>query len=163
MSRPFMRAEKSGGKFAISSIESSSVYGKSVFSSWVRFENVDHCFSVQEGTLMAKVKDDETEWSEATRGETLFIPAGQAFSLEFGCRYVQAYLFTNGKGLEELIHVAGEPYLPAILPDGTPTWDEGRITVACRSLGVSLARCEHRDLPEDQKTRAISENTLQLD
>jgi uncharacterized protein YaiE (UPF0345 family) len=139
MSRPFIRAEQNGGKFAISSIESSSVYGKSVFSDWLRFDNVDHCFCVQEGTLRASIKG-ETEWSEARRGETLFIPAGQTFSLGFGSRYVQAYLFTNGKGLEELIHAAGEPYLPAILPDQMPTWDEGRVTVACQALDVSLEK-----------------------
>lgn len=137
MSRPFIKAEQNGGKFAISSIESSSVYGRSVFSDGVRFEDVDHCFCVQEGTLRARMKG-ETGWSEARRGETLFIPAGQGFSLEFGSRYVQAYLFTNGKGVEELIHVAGSPFEGAILPDETPKWDGSRVKSACAQLNVSI-------------------------
>ncbi|KAI1848418.1 hypothetical protein JX265_008800 [Neoarthrinium moseri] len=138
MSRPFINAAQCEGKFSISSIESSKVYGDSAFSGWISFSTVDHCFCVQEGLLKVKVRGDET-WSEVREGQTVVIAAGQAFSLDFGSRYVRAVCFTNGPGIEYLIHAAGSPYSGFILPDSTEPWDKSQFEAVCKDLGVTLS------------------------
>ncbi|KAG7139917.1 Quercetin 2 like protein [Verticillium longisporum] len=51
MSRPFLHASQCGGKFAVSSIESSKVYEAAPLRQWLTFATVDHCFCVLEGVL----------------------------------------------------------------------------------------------------------------
>jgi mannose-6-phosphate isomerase-like protein (cupin superfamily) len=138
MSRPFINASQCSGKFAISSIESSNQYAESPFKErWLTFENVDHCFIVTEGLLRVRLKGEE-EWAEVREGQTLVISAGQAFMLEFASRYVRAISFTNGPGIEHLIHTAGQPYANFVLPDSVGSWDEDRLRVVCGEMGVQL-------------------------
>jgi hypothetical protein len=136
MSRPFINASQCGGKFAISSIESSKLYGKSAFPQWVTFPNIDHCFCVMEGLLRVKIQGEDDSWNEVREGQTLVIAAGQSFSLEFGSRYVRAITFTNGSGLGEFIQTAGSPYAGFVLPDSVETWDQSRLETACKEIDV---------------------------
>ncbi|KAH8886912.1 cupin domain-containing protein [Thozetella sp. PMI_491] len=135
MSRPFIRAAQTEGRFAISSIESSSVYDKSFLARYLTFPEVDHCFFVMEGALKVRFKGEE-DWATVRDGETLVISAGQAFTLDFGTRYVRALSFTNGKGIEELIHEAGAPYQGFVLPETIEAWDESRVQAALAAVGA---------------------------
>ncbi|KAK0383015.1 hypothetical protein NLU13_8931 [Sarocladium strictum] len=138
MSRPFIHADQCSGKFAISSIESSKVYAKSPFTlRRLRFDKVAHCFCVQEGVFKVRLgEDDAGAWSEVREGQTVFIAAGQAFSIDFGSRYVRAISFTNGTGIEEVIRSAGKPYAGFVLPDQLDPWDESGFTEACEKTGA---------------------------
>lgn len=139
MSRPFINASQCSGKFAISSIESSNQYAPaaSPFGRWLTFPTVDHCFSVMEGLLRVQLKGDEG-WTEVREGQTLVISAGQAFKLEFASRYVRAITFTNGAGLEHLIHTAGEAYASFVLPDQATPCAEQRLQAVCEEMGVHV-------------------------
>jgi mannose-6-phosphate isomerase-like protein (cupin superfamily) len=138
MSRPFITTTQSKGVCAISSIESSSVYGaaSSVLSKFMTFQDVDHCLAVQEGTLAVRLKGQEdTVFRE---GETVVIPAGQAFALEFRSRYVRVWSFTDGDGIETLVHRAGEPLEAVILPEQVTSWDSARVESVAKELKVDI-------------------------
>lgn len=139
MSRPFINASQCAGKFAISSIESSNQYAPeaSPFKRWLMFPTVDHCFSVMEGVLRVRLKGEE-DWAEVREGQTLVISAAQTFMLEFASRYVRAITFTNGAGIEHLIHTAGQPYASYVLPDQASPCDEERLRAVCGELGLQI-------------------------
>lgn len=143
MSRPFIHAEHCGGKFAISSIESSKVYGQSscpFAQKKLRFDNVAHCFCVQEGLLRIKVSTDTGDakggWSEVREGQTALVAAGETFSLDFASRYVRVITFTNGPGIEQVIKDAGSPFKGFVLPDQVEAWQETKVADACRAVGA---------------------------
>ncbi|KXJ85633.1 RmlC-like cupin domain-containing protein [Microdochium bolleyi] len=140
MSRPFIHADQCGGRFAISSIESSKVYGNSPFAtSGLRFDNVAHCFCVQEGVLKVKLAGEGVgPWSEVREGQTVLVAAGRTFSLDFGSRYVRAITFTNGPGIEQIIRTAGTPYKGAVLPDEVAAWDNSKLGEFCHAAGAAL-------------------------
>ena len=137
MSRPFINAAQCGGKFAISSIESSSRYGENPFARWLTFPTTDHCFCVAEGLLRVKIKGEEGVWNDVREGQTVVVAAGQTFALEFGSRYVRAISFTNGCGIEELIQTAGSSFPGVVLPDETDPWDGKLFDGVCAELGVA--------------------------
>ncbi|KAK7186471.1 hypothetical protein DPSP01_002101 [Paraphaeosphaeria sporulosa] len=139
MSRPFIHAEQTGGKFAISSIESSELYGGSVLGRWMAFKSVDHCFCVLEGLLKVRLGGSES-WNEVREGQTLVVAAGETFTIEFGSRYVRAWSFTNGEGIEEVIRKGGESYAGYVIPEAPLNVDEGRLAKAFEELGVSIGR-----------------------
>jgi hypothetical protein len=143
MSRPFIHASQTGGKFALSSIESSNAYkSPSLFSShWLTFPKTAHCFFVQEGLLKFKTRSGENdEWNQAREGQTVVIAAGESFQLDFGSRYVRVWAFTNGYGIEEIIQRSGNSCAAVILPDQLETheWDEKRVSDVCQELGVQI-------------------------
>lgn len=139
MSRPYIFSSQCSGKFAITSLESSNAYGKSPLAEkWLTFQNADHCFCVQEGLLKVKLRGDDSEWTEVREGQTLLVPAGQAFLLDFGSRYVRAVTFTNGKGLEELIKLAGSDCPTVVLPDEPAPIDRAKIHEASAEVQVTL-------------------------
>lgn len=143
LSRPYIFSSQCGGKFAITSLESSNVYGKSPLAEkWLTFQTVDHCFCVQEGLLKIKLRKDGagggSEWTEVREGQTLLVPAGQAFLLDFGSRYVRSITFTNGKGLEELIKLAGADCTTVVLPDEVSPYDPANLQEACDQVQVTL-------------------------
>ncbi|PKS06014.1 hypothetical protein jhhlp_007848 [Lomentospora prolificans] len=137
MSRPFIRANHVQGKFAISSIESSSLYKAAPLARWFTFPKVDHCFCVLEGLLKIKLKGQE-EWDTVREGQTVVLSAGETFTLEFGSRYVRAFSFTNGPGIEEVIHAAGASVEDVILPDEVADVDEEQFKKACDDLNVTI-------------------------
>lgn len=136
LSRPFINASQCAGKFAITSIEGSKLHEGSPLARWLTFPNVDHCFCVQEGVLRVKLRDGGGAWSEVREGQTLLVAAGQAFTLEFGSRFVRAITFTNGPGIESFLQAAGEPFSSVVLPDESLAWTEESVQKAATSLGV---------------------------
>jgi mannose-6-phosphate isomerase-like protein (cupin superfamily) len=117
-SRPFITTKQNGGRFAISSIETSNKYPASdLFAKPLIFETVDHCFCVQEGCLAVMLDGQETLGRE---GDTLVVPSGVAFRLEARSKYVPVYAFTSGDGIEAVIHAAGEQVKGYVLLDEVP-------------------------------------------
>ncbi|EUC40264.1 hypothetical protein COCMIDRAFT_109287 [Bipolaris oryzae ATCC 44560] len=138
LSRPFIHAEQTGGKFAISSVESSNIYDASqqALARWLTFSEVDHCFCVQEGLLRVRLQSSNG-WSEVREGQTLVVAAGETFSLDFGSRYVRVWSFTNGPGIEELIKQAGKSYDGLVIPDVPIAADGHVILTICEKLNIS--------------------------
>ncbi|KAK0654899.1 RmlC-like cupin domain-containing protein, partial [Cercophora newfieldiana] len=135
MSRPFICAAQCGGRFAISSIESSCVYREEPFGgAFLRFVEVDHCFVVMEGEL--RVLLEGGEWTVVQSGQTVVVSAGRAFKLAFGSRYVRVVSFTNGEGLETVVHKAGATFDGYVLPDEVGKVDEEKFRSTCLDLGV---------------------------
>lgn len=140
MSRPFILADQTNGKFAISSIESSSAYNiqNQPLAQWMTFNKVDHCFCVQEGLLRLRLRS-APDWNEVREGQTLVVAAGETFTLAFASRYVRVWSFTNGRGIEQLVRNAGGSCDSFVLPDVTEAFDETRLLSAAKELDVMLA------------------------
>lgn len=136
MSRPFITTRQSQGVCAISSIESSKTYGETLLSKFLTFQSVDHCLCVQEGTLTVQLKDGPE--STFREGETVVIPAGQAFALRFASRYVRVWSFTDGDGIETLIHRLGTQFEGAVLPDQVPNWNPAEVGSVASELNVTI-------------------------
>lgn len=138
LSRPFIFASQCSGKFAISSIESSNQYGPSALArQWLTFKDVHHCFAVQEGLLKVKLKEENSDkWNEVREGQTLLVPAGKAFVLDFGSRYVRAITFTNGPGLEEVVRLAGSDCPTVVLPETPASYENSKLQDVLGQLGV---------------------------
>ncbi|KAK8059146.1 Quercetin 2-3-dioxygenase [Apiospora saccharicola] len=143
MSRPFILADQCAGKFAISSIESSHVYSNASkqqpLARWLTFADVDHCFCVQEGLLRVRLRSGDGGWSEIREGQTLVVAAGETFMLDFGSRYVRVWSFTNGRGIEDLVRVAGSPCSSFVLPESPAPWEEAEFLQACKQIKVEAA------------------------
>ncbi|KAK8127239.1 Quercetin 2-3-dioxygenase [Apiospora sp. TS-2023a] len=134
--------DRCAGKFAISSIESSRVYNdalKRPLARWLTFADVDHCFCVQEGLLRVRLRSGDGGWSEVRAGQTLVVAAGETFTLDFGSRYVRVWSFTNGRGIEELIRVAGSSCSSFVLPERPAPWEESEFLQACQKVKVEVA------------------------
>ncbi|KAG9238744.1 cupin domain protein [Amylocarpus encephaloides] len=136
MSRPFCTTIQSKGKFAISSIESSSVYKLSKFPVSFNFPTVHHCFCVFEGVLEVTIAGGEP--TLIREGETVFLAANTVFSLKFRSKFVRLWSFTNGDGIEALIQRAGRPFAGFVLPDKEPELDEARLKAASESLKIHI-------------------------
>jgi hypothetical protein len=138
ISRPFIHAEQTGGKFAISSIESSNAYDASqrALAQWLTFAEVDHCFCVQEGLLQVRLQSGDG-WNKVREGQTLVVAAGETFSIDFGSRFVRVWSFTNGPGIEDLIRKAGESYDKFVIPEVPIHISSSQIHSACQELNVS--------------------------
>ncbi|KAJ5989418.1 hypothetical protein N7481_004628 [Penicillium waksmanii] len=137
MSRPFVTTKQSDGVCAISSIESSKEYGETVFSKYMTFKSVDHCLCVMEGTLKVSLEGSgETLFRE---GETVVIPAGQAFALGFESKYVKVHSFSDGDGIESLIHQLGKSVEQFVLPEQAVEWDASQLATAAENLNITLS------------------------
>ncbi|KAL4964886.1 uncharacterized protein BDV14DRAFT_189940 [Aspergillus stella-maris] len=151
LSRPFITTKQSGGVVAISSIESSADYGSdaNVLGRFMTFEKVDHCLAVLEGTLVVRLRRDSGEVEEEVirEGETVVVPSGQAFALEFRSRYVRVWSFADGDGIEALIEQAGSAFSGVILPESV---DNGSCH-ACLPLARGLMNPQGRSGPVPRK------------
>ena len=136
LSRPFIHAEQTGGRFAISSIESSKDYGSSLFRKSLTFKDVDHCFCVQEGLLRIMLGASDS-WNEVREGQTIVVAAGETFTIEFASRFVRVWSFTNGPGIEEAIRRGGDSYAGFVIPEAPVEVDEVRLTKALEGLNVT--------------------------
>lgn len=140
MSRPFITTEQSGGRFSISSIETSSTYGPTMLSKNIRFPSVDHCLCVQEGTLKVAIDGDSVDnddWTTVREGETVMIAAGQPFRLAAGSKYVRVWSFTNGKGIEDVIQRAGAPFDGYVLPDTPGKLDDAKLKLVLEEMDIT--------------------------
>lgn len=134
LSRPFITTKQSAGKFAITSIESSSVFKTELPT--LTFPNVHHCLCIFEGTLEAVIGDKEP--TVVREGETLFISAGTPFSLKFRSKFVRLWSFTTGDGIEAVIHEAGIPFKGFVLPDDEIPYEKTKLEATVAKLGVQL-------------------------
>jgi len=138
ISRPFITTKQSEGKFAISSIESSSRHEKSnPFAKQMSFPNVHHCLTMFEGALEVRIAGAEP--CRITEGETLFLPAGTKFSLHFVSKFVRVWSFTSGDGIEALVHEAGKPWQGYVVPDTPSELDEKKFETTCKKYNVDLS------------------------
>ncbi|SCO78492.1 probable dioxygenase [Fusarium oxysporum] len=137
LSRPFILASQNGGRFAISSIESSSAYKRSIFESYIKFANVDHCLFVVEGKLKVEIEGSSGE-TVLHDGETVVISAGQGFKLGFASPFVKIFSVANGRGIETLIQDAGKPFEGFVLPDKVEEVDSGKLARVAKEIGVTI-------------------------
>ena len=136
LSRPFMTTKQSGGRSAISTIESSNAYSSSVFQRKLTFA-AHHCLVMFDGELKVYIGDGPA--SSVRPGEVCFLPAKVAFRLEFASKYVRFWSFASGDGIEALIGEAGERYPGQALPDQEKPWDEQKLKEACQKLDISIS------------------------
>ena len=138
ISRPFITTRQSDGKFAISSIESSSVHAEtSPFRRKLTFSRTHHCFAVQEGILEVLVEGASP--CRVAGGEAIFVPAGTIFRLSFLSKFVRVWTFTTGNGIEALIHEAGSPFEGFVVPDEPRRWEEEKLLNVCREFAINVS------------------------
>ncbi|KAL6246554.1 hypothetical protein RBB50_006792 [Rhinocladiella similis] len=136
MSRPFMTTKQSGGRSAISIIESSNAYKSSVFQEKLAFSS-HHCLVMFDGELKVTIGDGSA--SSVRPGEVCFLPANVAFRLEFASKYVRFWSFASGNGIEALVGEAGQRFSGQALPDQEQPWDEGKLRQACETLKITIS------------------------
>lgn len=126
MARPFITTKQSDGKFAIASVESSSAYGaaSNPFATPRAFGKTDHVFNVLEGVLSVGLDGAENPVRE---GESVMVPAGQAFSLKFESKYVRAWSWASGDGVESVVMKAGKSFEGIVLPDEVGDVEAGEV------------------------------------
>ncbi|KAF1982742.1 cupin domain protein [Aulographum hederae CBS 113979] len=132
--RPFITTTQSGGKFAIASLESSSMLSSGPLLRPLRFEKTLHVFVVQEGTLGVVVEGGEEV--RVTEGETLFLPRGVGFEMRWRSRFVRVWSFSDGDGVETLVREAGVQWEGVLIPEKVLESDLGRFKDACENIGV---------------------------
>ena len=120
--RPLALKKQSNGRFEIGTLEGSGMHVSGLFEGLgtvkmavraLRFV-VHHCFYVAQGKMAFTVDGKESELGQY---ETLYVPAGMEFSLRFLGRVSKVVVFSNGKGLTNLMCQLGEPYQGAIIPE----------------------------------------------
>ncbi|KNG89379.1 hypothetical protein ANOM_001872 [Aspergillus nomiae NRRL 13137] len=152
MSRPFITTTQSNGVCAISSIESSNQYSPSLLSEYMTFHDVDHCLCIQEGTLIVRLKGlPDAVFRE---GETVVIPAGQTFALAFGSKYVRVWSFTDGDGIESLVHRLGTPFEGVVLPDRELEWDSAQVGSVAKGLNRAASVAYIKGITDSVKMTA---------
>lgn len=118
LSKPFITMKQSAGltgNFAVTSIESSNRHTSSVLSKPFTFEKVHQVYHVLDGAISLTMAGGAA--SVVRAGESAFIPAGTAVSIEFLDRYVRFWAYSSGNGLEALVAEAGGAYEGSIVPD----------------------------------------------
>jgi hypothetical protein len=131
-SRPFITTKQSDGRFAISCIESSSIYPSSAFGRKLTFP-VHHALLLLDGIL--EIKIGEAQPQKAYAGEIVFIRANTTFVIEFRNKYTRFWSFQSGDGIDALIHEAGSRYYAQALPDKVLEFDESKVEATMRKLG----------------------------
>ncbi|KAF5227497.1 hypothetical protein FAUST_11741 [Fusarium austroamericanum] len=137
LSRPFILASQNGGRFAISSIESSGAYERSIFKSFVKFAAVDHCLFVIEGKLKVEIEGSSGE-NVLHDGETVVISAGQGFKLDFASPFVKFFSVANGRGIETLIQDSGKPFEDMVLPDKAWELDSSALAYVAKEINATI-------------------------
>ncbi|KAG9664165.1 cupin domain-containing protein, partial [Aureobasidium melanogenum] len=132
--KPLCQKADTDGKFSIARLEGSAAI-KSQYLAYntLTFETSHHCFLVDMGGFRLTV---DGQSSEISAGETIFVPAGQEFTLEVASRYAALYVFTNGGGLVEMLVGMGKEYGSQIIAEDFPT-DAGEIGLQ-EKVGVKV-------------------------
>ena len=136
LSRPFVTTKQTGATFAISSIESSSTYGGTVFDQPMSFPTSHHCFCVFEGAVRISLSDGSADTLH--EGESAFIAADTAFKLEFKSNFCRLWSFASGGGIEQLVQEAGEPYKGFALPNQAPPVDGEKVKRVLSELKITV-------------------------
>lgn len=134
--KPLTRPVHTDGKFAIARIEgSSAVSSAAVTSQALTFTSSHHAFYIDQGTFSFTIAG---ETSTIGTGETVFVPAGMAFSFKVTSRYGAAYAFTSGGGVVELLIGAGQPYDQCVISDDFPVELKEELSVLEKRCKVSI-------------------------
>ena len=117
--KPIVRPAQADGKFAIARIEGGSATAHEAFSGQTfKFAESHHAFLIDEGSFEFQIQG---ETKAVATGETVFVPAGMAFSFKVTTRHGAAYAFTNGGGLVEVLVGSGEAYTQPVISEGFPS------------------------------------------
>ncbi|KAL6405269.1 hypothetical protein AUP68_12113 [Ilyonectria robusta] len=135
-SRPFITTKQCSGKFAITCIETSSVYGPSVFHTKMSFP-VHHVLVFFDGQIDITIGDEE-EPLRVVAGEVVCLQANTPFSLDFKTKYVRFYSYTSGAGMESLIHEAGSSVDRASLADEVTPVDQSKLKFAIEKFNIKI-------------------------
>jgi len=133
--KPLCQKADSNGKFSIARLEGSETI-KSQYLAYntFTFATSHHCFLVDMGSFRLTVAG---KGSEISAGESIFVPAGQEFTLEAASRYAALYVFTNGGGLVELLVGKGKEYQSQIIAEEFPT-DVAEVDGLEEKVGVKV-------------------------
>jgi mannose-6-phosphate isomerase-like protein (cupin superfamily) len=133
--KPLCQKADSNGKFSIARLEGSeTIHAQYLAYNTVTFATSHHCFLVDMGSFRLTVGG---QGSEISAGESIFVPAGQEFTLEAASRYSALYVFTNGGGLVELLVGTGQEYGSQIIAEDFPT-DVAEVKGLEKSVGVKI-------------------------
>lgn len=135
LSRPFITTKQSGGKFAITSIESSKTFGNSILSRPFAFATAHQVYFVLDGAVEIII-DGKANLVRA--GEAVFIPAGAKLSIEFLDKFVRFWSLSSGDGLEALINGAGTFFKGSILPTQAADVDIEKINAIARTINLQI-------------------------
>ena len=136
LSRPFITTKQSDGKFAITSIESSSKYPVSVLNRPFMFHKVHQVYYLLDGSICVTVDDKP---NDVRSGDTIFIPAGTKTSIKFTAKFVRFWSFASGDGLETLISQGGGQFEGTVVPDKARKVDPRLVLEAAKSIGLEVA------------------------
>ncbi|PYI18972.1 hypothetical protein BO99DRAFT_459855 [Aspergillus violaceofuscus CBS 115571] len=133
LSRPFITTCQAVGKFVITSIESSLLYGPSVVYQPFTLQSVHQVYHVLDGAINVTIDGEENVvWV----GETVFIPAGTQIQVAFLGKYTRFWAFSTGNGLEALVEKAGEAYEGYMVPDKPSEADLGHVREIAKTLDI---------------------------
>jgi quercetin dioxygenase-like cupin family protein len=133
--KPLCQKADSNGKFSIARLEGSeTIHAQYLAYNTVTFATSHHCFLVDIGSFRLTVGG---QGSEISAGESIFVPAGQEFTLEAASRYSALYVFTNGGGLVELLVGMGQEYGSQIIAEDFPT-DVAEVDGLTEKVGVKV-------------------------
>jgi quercetin dioxygenase-like cupin family protein len=129
---------ESGGKFVIGRVEGSGMHKGGLFEGkkTIRFENTQHCFQVDQGTVRFTIDGATGELSSM---ETVYIPAGKEFSFEVTSSLGSAYVFANGGGVVDLLTKLGKGYSAPLIPEKAEEFDASRISGLEKELGFTMS------------------------
>lgn len=137
LSRPFITTKQSdGGKFAITSIESSSEHPSSVLGRPFSFTKVHQVYHVLDGAIEVTIGGVA---NQVRAGETVLIPAGTEISIHFLDKYARFWSFTSGDGLESFVHLGGREYEGKIIPDKADSVDDAKVLRAAGSIDMKVS------------------------
>lgn len=133
--KPLCQKADSNGKFSIARIEGSeTIKAQYLAYNTLNFKTSHHCFLVDMGSFRLTVNN---QTSTISAGETIFVPAGQEFTLEVASRYSALYVFTNGGGLVEFLVGMGKEYQSQIIAEEFPT-DAAEVDGLAEKVGVKI-------------------------
>lgn len=122
--RPVLTTAESNGKFAIGSVEGSSLHhSHSIFANQERhitFTEVHHAFHVSEGNIEFHIDGSSTNLHA---GELVYIPKDIAFRFKIISRFAKMYCFCNGGGVIELLQQLGMDYDIPVIPEKAEPWN----------------------------------------
>lgn len=137
LSRPFITTKQSdGGKFAITSIESSSEYPPTVLGKPFAFKKVHQVYHVLDGAINVIIDGIA---NQVRAGETVFIPVGTEISIHFLDRYVRFWSFASGDGLESFVRFGGREYEGKIIPDKADPVDDAKVLRAAENINMKVS------------------------
>jgi mannose-6-phosphate isomerase-like protein (cupin superfamily) len=142
--RPLATIRQSAGRFAIASIEGSSLHENKVLRSSFVFENFHHAFFVSEGMMTFEIDDNSAAMNKLSSmtigtGETVYVPKGFRFSFSFASKFTKAYIFTNGAGIIEPLCQSGTKYDVAVIPEKEKTVDQSRLATLLQEFSGRLS------------------------